>query len=96
MYDEDGLSRLLNSRQMRKYLGQATDQSREMMFENLRRTARAILEHRDDVASLTQDNKERMERRQMYKVEANFSVFDNALLPLFESLWTEDPPQVTS
>ena len=93
---QEFINSLESMQQMGKSFGKAIGRGREDILGNLRDLAKEIIEHRDDVANLTEDNKERLERRLMYKVEGHFYGFEKELWPLFDSLWTEEPPQVNS
>ena len=76
------------------WIHQATWQNRTDLIDKLTRLARWIIENRDDVAALTEDNMGRLGRRLIYKVEPLLGTFEYAILPLFGSLRTEYPPVV--
>jgi hypothetical protein len=62
--------------------------------DQLRLMARDIVANRLDRDNLTEDNKGRLERRAMYKVDGICSALRDEIFPIFESLETEDPPDV--
>ena len=77
-----------------KLLHEALGASSQSTIAELTKVAHVIIDNRSDVASLTEDNRGRLERRLMYKIYREYGNFEGAAVRLFDSLWTEAPPVI--